>query len=454
MEKLRLTLAITVCKLLIMISRLLGKKGSSVPGQIALKICPGVLSHLSKQVRGKTVFVCGTNGKTTTNNLLYSLFLSEGKKVVCNNVGANMLYGVCCAYIEKSDLFGKLDADFAALEVDEASAVKVVPQVKPDIMVITNLFRDQLDRYGEIDNTLNYIKRALELSPETKLLLNGDDPLLVQFGLSPNRKAWYMCVDENVGISVNEVREGQFCSLCGSKLIYDYYHYSQLGKFSCPSCGFKRPEPDFKIDNVKLGEGISFTMDYFGKSKTFDVPYRGFYNIYNIALSYSAAYLALGNDIENSDKVFSDYKPQTGRMEEFTLGNKKIILNLSKNPAGFNQSIAAVGKDMRKKDVLVAINDNAGDGKDVSWLWDVDFERLKSVDAEKIVISGERALDLAVRLKYAGISEEKIIIASDLKDAAKMLVDSKNEVCYALVNYTVVFKMQEIFKEIEKKYGR
>ena len=454
MEKIRLILAILVCKALILASRLSGRRGSSVPGQIALKICPSVLSHLARQVRREIIAVCGTNGKTTTNNLLYSLLESEGFSVVCNNVGANMLYGVCCAFIDKANIFGKLDADFAALEVDEASCVKVFPHVLPHKMVITNLFRDQLDRYGEIDTTVSFIKRALELSPETELILNGDDPLCAQFGKALKRKAYYFCVDENVGASVNEVREGKFCTFCGAKLDYEYYHYSQLGKYKCPSCGFSRPEPDFKVYNVKLDNGISFSMEYFGKNRDFNVSYRGFYNIYNIALSYSAAYLALGKDVQNADDVFARYSPQVGRMEEFLIGSKKVVLNLSKNPAGFNQTIAAVGKDTSEKVILLGVNDNAGDGKDVSWLWDVDFERLKNINAQKIVITGMRVDELAVRLKYAGINEEKVMVARDLKAAAEALIGENCDMCYALVNYTVVFKIQEIFKELEKKYGR
>ncbi len=454
MNRLRLTFAIIVCKLTVVASRILGKKGSSGPGELAMRICPGILSYLSKQVKGDIIAVCGTNGKTTTNNLLYSLLSSNKRSVVCNNVGANMLYGVCCAFILKSNLFGKLNADFAAIEIDEASCVKVFPHVKPDKMIITNLFRDQLDRYGEIDATIDYIKRALEMSPETELILNGDDPLSAQFGKGLGRKCYYMSVDENVGMSLDEVREGRFCMFCGAKLSYEYYHYSQLGKYKCPSCSFTRPEPDFKVYNVKLDNGISFTMDYFGKTRDFSVSYRGFYNIYNIALSYAAAYLANGGDIENADIIFESYKPQIGRMEEFNLGEKTVVLNLSKNPAGFNQTISAVGNDTREKILLIGVNDNAGDGKDISWLWDVDFERLKAVNAKKIILTGIRVDDLAVRLKYAGINEDKMIKCADLKSAAQTLAGSETDVCYALVNYTVVFKMQQIFKELEKKYGK
>lgn len=453
MKNIRLTAAILASRMTSLLCRLIGKNGASVPGKIARKICPDILSLLAKQVKGDIIAVCGTNGKTTTCNLLYNLLSSQNYKVVCNSTGANLIDGICYCFIKEASVFGKLKADFAVLEVDEATSPKVFPQVLPDKMLITNLFRDQLDRYGEIDATAGYIKKALELSPDTELILNGDDPLCAQFGKLPDRKSKYICVDEDAGVSVNEVREGQFCVFCGEKLNYEYYHYSQLGKYSCPGCDFKRPEPDFKVHDIKLSDGISFTMDYFGKSKKFVVPYRGFYNIYNIALSYAAAYLAIGDDVKNAGEVYGAYEPQTGRMEEFKIDGKTVVLNLSKNPAGFNQTIAAFASDKDEKVLLIGINDNAGDGKDVSWIWDVDFERLNTIGAKKIVIAGIRVDDLAVRLKYAGLDRDKIEIKYSLDEAADAMLNQDCDKCYALVNYTVVYKLQEILKELEKKNG-
>lgn len=453
MKKIRLTVAILASRLTSTLCKMLGKNGASVPGMVARKICPDILNLLSKQVKGDIIAVCGTNGKTTTSNLLYSLLKAQGYSVVCNSTGANLIDGICYCFVEKSNLFGKLKADFAVLEIDEATSTKVFPQVLPDRMIITNLFRDQLDRYGEIEATAGYIKKALELSPKTELILNGDDPLCAQFGKISDRKSRYVCVDEDVSGNENEVREGQFCVFCGEKLDYEYYHYSQLGKFSCPGCGFKRPEADFRIHNINLSDGVGFTMDYFGKSKEFSFSCRGFYNIYNIALSYAGAYLAMGDDVKNADEVYRAYQPQVGRMEEFSIGGKSVVLNLSKNPAGFNQTIAAFASDEKKKVLLIAVNDNAGDGKDVSWIWDVDFERLNTIGAEKIVLSGIRADDLAVRLKYAGVNSDLIEIKYSLEDAAKTLISYDCGNCYALVNYTVVYKMQEILKGLERKNG-
>lgn len=451
MKRLRLILALCACKLAIWGSKLLGKKGSSAPGQIAIRICPDILEQLSLQVKKEIIVVCGTNGKTTTNNLLYSFLRSCGYRVVCNRVGANMLYGVCCAFAAEASIFGRLKADFACIEIDEASAVKVFAHMKPNKMVITNLFRDQLDRYGEIDITIDYLKRALALSPKTELILNGDDPLVAQFGENTERKCCYMGVDEDAGIGLNETKEGRFCVMCGERLEYDYYHYSQLGKFHCPSCGFSRHKLDFCVRDVDLRDGLCFSLEHAGKTVSFDVNYRGFYNIYNIVLSYAAAVLAVG-EIPDYATVLAQYQPQIGRMEEFDIG-KKVILNLSKNPAGFNQAISAVEKDEKSKDMLIVINDNAQDGKDISWIWDVDFERLCAIGVRNFILSGIRVDDLALRMKYAGIEEARMTKIHQLKEAAQALVAGNGEICYALVNYTAVFRMQDIFKELEKEAG-
>ena len=450
MKRLRLIIAVCACRMGIFASRLLGKKGSSMPGNLALKICPDILTLLAKQVKKEIIAVCGTNGKTTTNNLIYSYLKSNGYRVVCNNVGANMIYGVCCAFASKTNLLGKLRADFACLEIDEASAVKVFKYFAPDKMIITNLFRDQLDRYGEIDLTVDYLKRALDLAPKTELILNGDDPVSSQFGENTQRKCYFIGVDEEVLTKSDEQAEGKFCPICGDKLIYEYHHYSQLGKFCCKKCGFKRKELDFAVRDVDLSDKMRFNICADGDVVFFDVNYRGFYNVYNIAFSYIAAFLAMGR-IENYKDVLDSYKPQTGRMEEFDIG-KKVILNLSKNPAGFNQGIATVLEDKKtQKVILLSINDNAGDGKDISWLWDVDFERLEESNVKRYILCGMRVDDLAVRLKYAGIDESKMEKVYSLDEAAQKITDKDEDICYALVNYTVVFPLQKILKELEEE---
>ena len=445
MKKLRLVIAISVCKLLIRIGRLVGKKGTSKPGEIALKICPDILTMLSGQVKGDIIAVCGTNGKTTTNNMIYSYLKANGKNVVCNNVGANMIYGVCCAFAAKASLLGKLDADYACLEIDEASAVKIFKFFSPDILVITNLFRDQLDRYGEIDLTVDYLKRALDLAPYTKLILNGDDPVCAQFGRDGKRECYYFSISQKALKTEEESSEGRFCPICGNKLDYNYYHYSQLGDYYCPACGFRRPEIDYDATGVSTKDGIEFVVN--GKDKI-KLCYRGFYNIYNVLAVYSAISASGVNVKDEFSKLFDDYKPQIGRMEEFNIG-KPVILNLAKNPAGFNQAIMTFCEDKRKKDVIISVNDYPSDGQDVSWLWDVDFERVYDENTNLLITSGRRVYDLTLRFKYSNINVD--LYTNNIREAIEKCAESNSEAVYVLVNYTELFKAQDILVEMQKK---
>ena len=438
----RKLLAIWVTKILILLGKILGKKGSSTPGIYALKICPDILKNLSSQVKNEIIVVCGTNGKTTTNNVISSLIASSGQKVVCNNVGANMLPGVVTAFVEKCNLIGKLNADYACVEVDEISTVQVFKYFDPDYMIITNLFRDQLDRYGEIDITLEYMKKALDMCTDTELILNADDPLVVSFGLKSGKKCHYFGIGHNVGIALDETREGRFCMSCGDELEYDYYHYSQLGSYKCNKCGFKRPDVDFEAVNVNLDNGIEFDVG----DTYFSVKYRGFYNIYNILAAYSAVKLSKMK-VGDLNTVLSEHKPQIGRMEEFNIKGKQVIFNLSKNPAGFNQAISTVMGDKRTKNIVTVINDNAQDGKDISWIWDVDFERFRDVNGNKFYTSGIRHNDVAVRFKYAEI--ENVEDIEDVKAAILKGLEEESEVLYVLVNYTALFSTQNILKSLE-----
>lgn len=439
MKKIKIIVATITCKLLIFIGRLMGKKGSYTPGVVAMKICPHILKYISSQVKGDIIFVCGTNGKTTTNNLLCSLLEGSGKKVVCNKVGANMLAGVAVSFIEKANIFGKLNADFASIECDEASLRHAVKHVRADKVVITNLFRDQMDRYGEIDDTIALLNEALQKTPDTTLILNGDDPFCAQFGRG--RDAIYFGVGEDYNKNADDTNEGRFCVVCGAPLKYEYRHYSQLGKWECTSCDFKRPQINYSAKNIDLDGKMTFDIN---DDIRLDLNYRGFYNIYNILAAYSAfAGLDAKCDI---NKVLSDYKPQIGRMESFNIGGKQVILNLAKNPAGFNQAIATVLEDKRKKDVLIAVNDRPSDGMDISWLWDVDFEKLNKANVKSIFVSGERKHDTALRLKYAGLENAELVDIT--ADTLKRIAEGDGDVCYLLVNYTVLFATQEILKTL------
>lgn len=448
MENIKFILSIIICKMLIFFGKLAGKKGSSTPGNIALKICPSVLKKLSGQIKGKTICTLGTNGKTTTNNMTNLLIRSTGAKTVCNSVGANMLYGVVTAFIDSSDIFGHLKAEHAVIEIDEASARLVFRHLTPDYITITNLFRDQLDRYGEIDITIQLLKEALNMAPEAVLVINGDDPLCKYLSEICENKAVTYGISESVLNPLNETKDGRFCQKCGEELQYEYYHYSHLGNYKCPNCGFEREVPDFEATEIDCEKNVAFTLN--GSERIRSSTY-GFYNIYNL-LAAAAVVKTAEIKTEGLSEVFLSYKPQIARMEEFKFGDKTIILNLSKNPAGFNQAISSVINDSRKKSVVIAINDNAQDGRDISWLYDVDFEMLKN-ECETYAVSGKRMYDMALRLFYADVCDEPIIDEDPVELAMKLLSDG-SEVIYMLVNYTVIFEAENKLKKEHKKFTK
>ncbi len=440
----RRLLAIWAGKLAAAAGRLIGRKSSASPGELALRICPTLIDDINKIVKNKVIVTCGTNGKTTTNNLMCSALEAKGYKVLCNRLGANMLNGIASAYVQAAGISGRLEADYACLEIDEAYTPLVFKRVKPDIMVITNLFRDQLDRYGEIDITVDIIKRAISEAGKVKLVLNADDPLCVQFARVDGADAVFYGISEKVLPQVDDTKEGRFCPICGTELDFEFYHYSQLGAYKCPSCGYGRPEPDYDIRNVSLKTPIRFDIN----GKSMEVNYKGFYNIYNLAAVYAALDVS-GEGTDDFGKLLEAYKPQIGRMQEFSLG-KPVILSLSKNPAGFNQAISTVNTDDRKKDVIIAINDLVNDGKDVSWLWDVDFHKIKDENLNTLSTTGIRVYDISLRFKYAGIDVD--MMTDSMKAAVEAALRTDSEVVYILVNYTALYSTEGVLNELMKGY--
>lgn len=438
----RKIIAIWAAKLSAIAGKLLGKGSSAGPGTIALKICPDLISRLKGNIKKRVIVTCGTNGKTTTNNLIYNSLTECGYSVLCNNQGANMLSGVATAFALKCNWLGKFEADYACLEIDEASTVRVFEYIKPDYIVITNLFRDQLDRYGEIEHTMEIINRAIDMCGNPTLILNGDDPLTASFG-KERRKALYYGIGEKVLSSSDNVKEGKFCLYCGAEQKYNYVHYNQLGDYYCPECGNKRPEIDYEATDVDIVNGLSFSV----KDLRIELNYRGFYNIYNILAVY-AAMDANGIKYNDYKMALKEYKPQVGRMEEVDLG-KPVILNLAKNPAGFNQAITTVLQDPRKKDVIFAVNDAPSDGQDVSWLWDVNFDDIIHDGLNSLSVTGSRKYDLALRFKYSEIKVNHI--SDNMKQLILTCLETDSEVCYVLVNYTALFGTEKIMLDIKKE---
>ncbi len=440
--KIRKTAAVWAAKLAGYACKKMGRQGVTWAGKIALKIYPDILRELSGEVREKIFVVCGTNGKTTTNNMLCAALEAEGKKVVCNHTGSNMLNGVVAAFALGAGLNGHIDADYACIEVDEASSRYIFPEIQPDYMVLTNLFRDQLDRYGEIDITMNILEEMIRKVPKMKVIANGDDALSAYLAMdSGNSAVFYGISHQVMKNEINEIREGRFCRKCGARLNYSFYHYSQLGDYKCPACGFARPEPDYDACDVKVDDRISFHVE----NRLIAADYKGFYNVYNILAAYAAVRTAgfLG---EHFNDMLRAFNPENGRMEQFRIRGTGIILNLAKNPAGFNQNISAVMQDKTPKDIIIAINDNAQDGIDISWLWDVDFDRLGDESIHSVTVSGIRCQDMRLRLKYVDIPS---ILDGDVENAIRSRIEDGVGNLYVLVNYTALFSTRNILKKLE-----
>ena len=420
----------------------MGRQGVTWAGKIALKIYPPILKELAGEVRKGIFTVCGTNGKTTTNNMLCAALEAEGQKVICNHTGSNMLNGVVAAFVLAAGLNGHIDADYACIEADEASTKYIFPEIHPDYMVLTNLFRDQLDRYGEIDITMDILESMIRTLPQMRLIVNGDDALSAYLAMDTGNHCTFYGISRQVMKNeTNEIREGRFCKKCGARLEYSFYHYSQLGDYLCPKCGFKRPDPDFDAYDVQVGDRLAFRVE----DRLLSANYKGFYNVYNILAAYAGVRTA-GFSGEHFNDMLRKFNPENGRMEQFRIQGAGVTLNLAKNPAGFNQNISAVMQDKSPKDVIIAINDNAQDGIDISWLWDVDFDLFRDESIRSITVSGIRCQDMRLRLKYVDIPS---MLEEDVETAVRGRVKDGTGNLYVLVNYTALFSTRNILKRLE-----
>jgi len=446
----RFWLALWLAKTTGLILKLLGKKGTTFPGMVAQKICPEIIEVLAASFKEGAVIITGTNGKTTTNNLLASILKTAGKNVAFNREGANMITGITGALLQSTSFLGKTKASILLLEVDEASVPGLCRQLTPMLAVITNFFRDQLDRYGELDTTIKMVKEALP--SQTGLILNADDPLVAQIGRGREEVTTFGA--DGLPVSSTEgsqSREGRYCLICGSELSYELFHYGQLGIYECKNCGFKRPEPSVKATNVCQGEtGIMFEVDGDG----YEIPLQGCYNLYNALAAFCAAD-RLNIDRADIKRGLESFVSDAGRMEQFSFPGGMLTLTLVKNPTGFNQVINTLTGLSKPLRLLIAINDLAADGRDISWLWDVDFETLitRKIKIKQVICAGLRAEDIALRLKYAGFEPEQIVRIPDLKEAVPFLENGtlEEESVFILPTYTALFPIREILNRSQTK---
>lgn len=412
-------------------------EGSTWPGEIALLINKNFIPKiLKKNPHLQIVLVAGTNGKTTTTKLLQEVLESEGKKVFRNAAGANLLNGLTSSFVKHSNLSGKLFYDTAIFEIDENSLSIILAELKPVhnklSIILLNLFRDQLDRYGEVNSIAKKWQIALkELKKETILITNGDDPMLRHIGEKSGLNVFFFGISENYMAKKDVPHDVDFlfCPSCSTALVYKKRSYSHMGLFICPNCGFENRSTE--------------------TFETLPNPFLGNYNRYNINAAALLLQKSFDLSIESIKKALRTFSPAFGRQEKIQYKGKSVFLLLSKNPTGFNQSIEGILEEDANPNVLLLLNDRIPDGRDVSWIWDVEFENLKV--AKHITVGGDRAYDMGLRIKYTNEVQSakfKFQIEEDTENAInfalKELPDLKT--LYILATYSAMLDARQILK--------
>jgi len=441
MKPLRFYASILFGKLAIRLSRLFRFGGTSFPGKLALSIYPPILKELGKNLRFK-IFITGTNGKTTTARIISCILEGLGIDYVHNRAGANLVRGVCTSLIERYSFNDNLSDAVGVFEIDEANLRLLVREVKPDTIVITNLFRDQLDRYGEVDMLARTFRSIAENNPETTFVVNADDPLVSSVTYNLKTKALYFGIDYRNEDTYSSIADIRSCPFCDAVLVYSKRYMGHQGLFECQVCGFKRRTPDIIAYNINSDlEDSSFNISFNGKEFYTNIRLPGIYNVYNVLSALLSCY-SLGIHIEKALEKLKDVRTAFGRGEHFNFKGKTVYILLAKNPASFNETIQLLS-NREGITTLLVINDNIQDGTDVSWLWDVNFEMLME-RSKFIVTSGRRAYDMALRLKYGGFDVDRLLVEEDSLKALNLAIErsDKDEV-YVIPTYTAMLELRK-----------
>mgnify|MGYP003217470602 FL=1 len=428
-------------------TRLLHRGGGNAPGAVALRLAPNLIGELGGALE-RSVVITGTNGKTTTTGLAADALAAGAGSVVCNRAGNNMESGIASALVESRGA----GAHVGCFECDELYTVRVLPALRPRALVLLNLFRDQLDRYGEIDHTQDVIAEALRRSPQTALAYNADDPLCASIAARVDNPGVPFGIDEPTGQEADRISDSRFCAKCNAPLDYAYVHYGQLGKYRCPACGWERPELAFAAVNVTLTcGGYEFDVeDRRGENYVrhhVTTRYSGLYMVYNVMAALVACLLG-GGDADDFQGALDVYEPASGRGKTYRLDSgHSVVSNLAKNPTGFNRMVQQVRAEDGRY-VALFLNDNDADGHDVSWIWDIDLERLRDLaDLRCVCVGGTRREDMAVRVKYAELGCP-IELVDGVEDALRSV--AAGERLHVIANYTafppVVAELERLCK--------
>lgn len=453
-------LANTFGKAALTLTKIFGSGGAALPGLIAEKIASDILGFYSQQTEGGVILMSGTNGKTTTSRLISLLIEEKCGKLVHNRSGSNLVRGLISAYLNDSDWRGRVNAEMSLLEVDEAVLPEAIRQTKPKYLILHNLFRDQLDRYGEVDSLVNKWLKAVkeDLPEECTLLVNGDDPNLAFLAQASGHKkiVYYGLDDLHLLTDTPSSTVDAFLSpASGTPLKYAGYYLSHLGVYTDPSNNFSRPKLDCKATEIIFDKNNnSCELDFISQTNTLHIklPLPGLYNVYNALAAFSLAEQLEVNLLQASLNLIK-LKGVFGRFETLAINGKEFVFCLIKNPVGASEVINTISQNASRFNLALFANDNFADGQDVSWYWDANFEKLSGL-TESLVCSGLRGYDMAVRMKYAGFEGKNQVIL-DIEKAIKYIIDNNEPdikpKTYILSTYTATIEVQKLLAKHKYK---
>ncbi len=452
----RLITALVAARATGTVIRRLGKGGgTAAPGLVADRIDPGLLGKIARRLPAGSVVVAGTNGKTTISRMLADILQANGQRVAHNRSGSNLVRGVASALAAQTDIMGRPAADVGVIESDEAAFPEIVRQVQPSVILLNNLFRDQLDRYGELDAISKSWQASLQHLPaSTCVVVNLDDPTLAAITESIPAKRVGFGLDDHDPLllldSLPHAADAKVCRDCGKDLVYDRLYSAHLGAWRCLGCGKARPALAYAGTRVTLEglDGVGVEVTRARQADRLDAVLRvpGLYNAYNATAAIAAA-SELGAPAETIVRALARYRSAFGRIERLTYRGRQLTLALVKNPVGFNETlrVLTLATDGLTTPTLIAINDLDADGRDVSWLWDVDFEMLAEGTAS-ISTTGIRGADMANRLKYAGLPDSRVLpLPADLASGLDAFIDSLPESApgFVLLTYTALLDLRQ-----------
>ena len=421
--------------------------GTTIPGDVALAIDPGVLAKLGAALPRGSALVTGTNGKTTTTGLVAAALEAAGERVLTNPSGANLVFGLVAAAVAQARPLGGARADRAVFEVDELSLERAVLELRPRLAVVLNLLRDQLDRSGELETTARRIGDGLRRLPGgAGVVANADDPLVVAQCEGIDGVVYVgIDADEQLLDGVPHAADARSCPRCGAALHFDRVVLAHCGSYRCTRCDFARPRTAVAVRRITAASLDSQRLEL-DDGTVLDAAVGGVYNAYNLVAAYAAA-TTLGVPAATVAGAVARFRPRFGRMERLRLHDRELRMLLAKNPAGLDVVLRTADELGATHNYLIAINDLVADGRDVSWLWDVDFERLaRSSHRPHVVASGRRAHDLAVRLKYAGMPADRVTVEADPEAALRLLASraGPGEEAVVVPTYTAMLELRAV----------